>query len=452
MTSSSSSSSPSASANVQYLKSLDAVRQRSASVYELGQQGRLQHFALDETKIVDVAEFVISLITRDHGTIDSVPTHGRWRSYCVTIDNQQRDLISEHVAQWRATDVSQWECARRIIDLFVVSVLIDAGAGSQWKYQDKQLGILTRTEGLGMAALRMFESGVFSSSPTNKFQADAPALTRLVDQQLLDGFQVSEENPLLGGSNRAGLLRRLGMALNQQNRYFGGRCACKTHPPRPGFMLDYLAGCAETPQTVGIDDLWEVIIEGFAPVWPASRTQLDGVSLGDVWPCGVLNTNTNDQNNSSADALVPFHKLSQWLTWSLLEVIVRLGGFTVKDTHKLTGLPEYRNGGLFVDMQVLKLDGKDQIRGLAHPQAKKVPLFDGSDPVIVEWRALTVALLDRVAEIIKQKCCALGDVPDMFLGRVLEGGTWKAGREMAAELRSDTKDPPINIVSDGTLF
>ncbi|KAJ1807522.1 hypothetical protein LPJ56_004896, partial [Coemansia sp. RSA 2599] len=429
---------------------------RSTAVYVLGQQGRLRHFALDESKIVDVAEFVISLITRDHGSVDAVPTHGRWRSYCVTIDGKQRDLVSEHVAQWRAADVSQWECARRIIDLFVVSVLIDAGAGSQWKYHDKEAGVLTRTEGLGMAALRMFEDGAFSSSSDNPFQADAAALLELTDEQLLSGFQVSKENPLLGGPNRAELLRRLGAALSQQTRYFGGSCACKSHPSRPGFMLDYLATCAQELKTVDIDDLWEAIIEGFAPVWPASRTQLDGVSLGDVWPCSTLAAANSDIGDSElaqdADFLVPFHKLSQWLTWSLLEVVVRLGGFTVSGSSKLTGLPEYRNGGLFVDMGVLTLSDSDRIRGLSHPQAKEVPLFDGSDPVIVEWRALTVALLDRVAEIIKQKCCAGGDVPDMFLGRVLEGGTWKAGREIAADLRSETKDPPINIVSDGTLF
>ncbi|KAJ1643224.1 hypothetical protein J3B02_002345 [Coemansia erecta] len=438
----------SSSDSVRFLRSLDAVRQRSEAVYALGQQGRLQHFALDESKIVNVAEYVISLIARDHGSIDSVPTHGRWRSYCVTIAGEQRDLVSEHVARWRAAGINERECARRIIDLFVVSVLIDAGAGSQWKYQDKEAGTLTRTEGLGMAALRMFENGAFSSSADNPFQADAPALVNLTDELLLKGFQVSEDNPLLGASNRAELLRRLGAALVQQTRFFGDKS--KADSPRPGFMLDYLANCADK-ETVGIDDLWEVIVEGFAPVWPASRTQLDGVSLGDVWPCTTLAKQARDQN-SDIECLVPFHKLSQWLTWSLLEVIVRLGRLTVADTSKLTGLPEYRNGGLFVDMDVLALNEIDRIRGLAHPEARQVPLFDGSDPVIVEWRALTVALLDRVADIIKQKCCADGVVPDMFLGRVLEGGTWKAGREMAAELRCDTKDPPINIVSDGTLF
>ncbi|KAI7834071.1 hypothetical protein BX661DRAFT_140103 [Kickxella alabastrina] len=452
---------------VRYLKSLPAVRHRSQSVYALAEQAQLRHFTLDASKIPTIAALVLQLIQRDHGTVSQVPTHGRWRSYITHSPGPgtSRDLISEHIAKWQAAGVDSWECARRVIDLFVVSVLIDAGAGSAWEYQDAEIGALTRTEGLGMAALRMFETGCFSSSREgNVFQADAEALKALANEDVLQGFQVSESNPLLGVSNRAELLRRLGMAL-EQGKYFknpqeGGVDA----PARPGFMLDYLASLhpsaadnQEDRREVDIEEIWEVIIEGFAPVWPSSRTQLGGESLGDVWPCPTLQPTATivDSPTLSVDPsiLVPFHKLSQWLTWSLLEVIVRLGGFTVTRTELLTGLPEYRNGGLFVDLGVLTLNDSDRKRGLEHPLATGgVPLFDGSDPVIVEWRALTVCLLDRVAEIIKKECCAGGEVPEMFLGRILEGGTWKAGREVAAEKRPLSKDPPINIVSDGTLF
>ncbi|KAJ2334855.1 hypothetical protein GGI00_001655 [Coemansia sp. RSA 2681] len=445
-----------ASNNVKYLKSLQAVRERSEAVYALAEQGKLKHFEFDEGKIESVADYVVSLLERDYGTIDKVPTHGRWRSYCLAIDGSEakRDLVSEHVAQWKASGTSDWECARRVIDLFVVSVLIDAGAGSKWRYTDK-LGVFERTEGLGIAALRMFESGVFSSSPNNPFQADARALMSLTDEELLRGFQVSEENPLLGGENRAELLRSLGKAMSGDGAaYFGGKCACAGHPARPGFMLDYLEKSADTPKTATIDSVWEVIVDGLASVWPASRTQLDGVSLGDVWPCSTLAaTQDDDGEGSEASRLVPFHKLSQWLTWSVLEVIVKLAGFKVAGIERLTGLPEYRNGGLFVDMGVLTLKEADCQRGLVQGSGG-VPRFEGFDPVIVEWRAMTVVLLDKVAGIVRQKSCeAMGyPAPDMFLSRVLEAGTWKAGREMAARLRSDTKDPPINIISDGTLF
>ncbi|KAJ1741991.1 hypothetical protein LPJ68_002358 [Coemansia sp. RSA 1086] len=439
----------SVSYNVKYLKSLQSVRERSQDVYKQALKGLLQHFILDESKIDSIADYVLSLVKRDFDNIANVPPHGRWRSYCIKLPSGTRDLVSEHVAQWKANDVSDWECARRIVDLFMVSVLVDAGAGSKWKYWDEQTeSTYQRTEGLGIAALRMFEQGTFSSSPSNKFQADARALLKLTDQDMCAGFQVSDDNPLLGCENRAQLLRNLGLALSESPRYFGGKCACNSHPARPGFMLDYLSGCTTgTPMTVSIDDIWEVIIDGLAPVWPESRTQLDGVPLGDVWPCTALSTSPS---TCAADQLVPFHKLSQWLTWSLLEVIIKLGKFTVVDTEKLTGLPEYRNGGLLVDMGVLTLNKQDYERGQQNGQGN-VPMFAGSDPVIVEWRAMTVVLLDKVAEAVKSRIID-DEVPDMFLARILEGGTWKAGREIAAQLRPESKDPPINIISDGTLF
>ena len=54
-------------------------------------------------------------------------------------------------------------------------------------------------------------------------------------------------------------------------------------------------------------------MEGLASVWPPSRTKVGGVSLGDVWECDALPT---DQPNSN---LQPFHKLSQWLTYSIVD-------------------------------------------------------------------------------------------------------------------------------------
>ncbi|ORX74774.1 DUF1688-domain-containing protein [Linderina pennispora] len=441
-----------------YLKSLAAVRERSQKVYQHAEHSNLRHFSFDASKIESVADYVISLIERDHGSIAKVPTHGRWRSYVVKADAESpRDLVAEHVDAWKAQGTSESECTRRIIDLFVVSVLIDAGAGSRWKYKDA-LGTFERTEGLGLAALRMFEKGVFSSSKENPYQADAVALQKLTDKDLLDGFQVSDSNPLLAGENRAQLLRSLGDALQLSPQYFAS--ADSQDLARPGCMLDYLVRNADAGSAVSVEKIWEVIIVGFDPVWPKSRTQFNGVSLGDVWLCDTLVPVYEDDIGNvlakgkveSLDCLVAFHKLSQWLTWSLLEVVTRLGNLAVTDTELLTGLPEYRNGGVFVDMGVLTLNQDDVDRGLRNAKGG-IPQFEGSDYVIVEWRAMTVVLLDKVAEIIKDKSGLTGsNVPTMFLGRVLEGGTWKAGREKAAELRPATKEPPINIISDGTLF
>jgi hypothetical protein len=138
------------------------------------------------------------------------------------------------------------------------------------------------------------------------------------------------------------------------------------------------------------------------------------------------------------DGLVPLHKLSQWLSYSLIEPLEE-SGIKVTDVDGLTGLAEYRNGGLFVDMGVLALnDPADATR--EHHVA---------DPLIVAWRALTVALLDRLAPLVRDR---LGvDEASFPLARMLEGGSWAAGRRIAAEKRPGG-GPPFTIISDGTVF
>ncbi len=138
------------------------------------------------------------------------------------------------------------------------------------------------------------------------------------------------------------------------------------------------------------------------------------------------------------DGLVPFHKLSQWLAYSLVEPL-EAGGVPVIGLDGLTGLAEYRNGGLFIDCGVIV--PRD-------PSLPARPLDAVSEPV-VEWRALTVALLDRLAADVRER---LGKSAEAFpLACVLEGGSWAAGREIAFERRPDGS-APLTILSDGTLF
>ncbi len=136
--------------------------------------------------------------------------------------------------------------------------------------------------------------------------------------------------------------------------------------------------------------------------------------------------------------LVPFHKLSQWLAYSLIEPL-RDAGIEVTEVDRLTALAEYRNGGLLIDLGVLQ-PRHEAVLGEAHP---------GASEIVVEWRALTVALIDRLAERIRAK---LGLTPEQLpLAKVLEGGTWAAGRQIARERRPGG-GPPLRLVSDGTLF
>ena len=102
----------------------------------------------------------------------------------------------------------------------------------------------------------------------------------------------------------------------------------------------------------------------------------------------------------------------------------------------MTGLPEYRNGGLLLDTGVLRLRDPQWARRT----------WDVGDELVVEWRALTVALLDELAVLVRKRL----DMPDLPLACVLEGGTWAAGRQFAQRLRNGL--PPLTIDSDGTVF
>jgi hypothetical protein len=173
------------------------------------------------------------------------------------------------------------------------------------------------------------------------------------------------------------------------------------------------------------------LLRHFGSIWP-SRLALGGVPLGDCWRHPALKT------GDATDGLVPLHKLSQWMAYSLIEP-TETAGIRVTDIDELTGLAEYRNGGLFVDTGVLQL---------CNPAEADV-VHDVSSTLAVEWRALTVALLDRLADTMRQRLCL--DGVSFPLAQMLEGGSWAAGRKIARKRRPDGS-PPILVVSDGTVL
>ena len=109
-------------------------------------------------------------------------------------------------------------------------------------------------------------------------------------------------------------------------------------------LLDFLESQAlpTSPPTVSLSALWTVLLDGLNPIWP-SRLSLGGVALGDVWPCPSLAQMGPDDPESDT-ILVPFHKLTQWLAYSLVEVLQKTLGWKVEGLEDMTGLPEYRNG------------------------------------------------------------------------------------------------------------
>jgi hypothetical protein len=392
------------SSAVAYLRSPRAIRERCRAVLELGIAGQLRHFRVDMDRLPAVADYVLAVTREAYPALD-IPVHSRWGHFDVGGVRRNAELDA------RLASLPRAERARAKLDLVVTSVLLDAGSGPTWKYVEPGGGTYARSEGLAVASFRMFLAGAFSSDPGQPLRADAEGLQRLSLEALARGFQVTEANPLAGLEGRLALLQGLGRAL-----------------PRPGALYDQVA--AWGPRVPAAEVLGRVL-ESLGSIWPG-RITLDGVNLGDVWPHSMMG------REGSQEALVPFHKLSQWLTYSLLEPLEE-GGITVTDLDALTGLPEYRNGGLLVDLGVLV---PRESRLLTEAYAP------GSEP-IVEWRALTVALLDEVAKRVRER---LGMTAEQLpLAKVLQGGTWSAGRKIAAEKRPGGT-PPIRIESDGTVF
>ena len=209
-----------------YLRSLAAVRERAQLVYQKARRNQLAHFSVDMTKFVDTATYVVSIIKRDYAPdYATIPAHGRWQHFEVG----GRPRIDQLLTLWPLV-VDNQERTRRLIDLFLVSVLLDAGAGTRWSYKSKETGkIYRRSEGLAVASLEMFKSGAFSSNADQPFQVDGKGLKQITLEQLAKGLQVSESNPLNGLDGRTGLLQRLGDALSNR-AYFGVNA-------RPGNML-----------------------------------------------------------------------------------------------------------------------------------------------------------------------------------------------------------------------
>ncbi|RUP33936.1 hypothetical protein BC936DRAFT_138551 [Jimgerdemannia flammicorona] len=433
-----------------YLKSLKAIRERCTKVYDKAKAGKLHHFDVDTSKLTDVVQFVVSLIRRDHPDISKIPPHSRWRHF----DVGGRPRVQNLVNSWKGKCDDPVEHTRRILDLVIVSVLLDAGAGTVWSYKEKSTGrTYRRSEGLGIASLDMFLDGAFSSNPDQPHQSNAAALIKLTEEQLRTGFQVTESNTLVGVEGRTGLLNKLGQALLDKPEFFPSQ---KGQSPRPDYLLAHPTSNKKKGPIIRVETIWTVVM-GLGSIWP-SRTQFNGVNLGDVWPCEAIRP--QGSSPTTAEHFVPFHKLSQWLTYSMIEPITKILGATVEGLDLLTGLPEYRNGGLLIDTGLLVLKKSDYERGIANykENAQKngqsgvevVPMFESSDPVIVEWRALTVIYLDVVADHVRSALKV--NKKQMSLAQVLEGGTWMAGRELAEISRPNTKEPPIVIKSDGTLF
>lgn len=368
------------------------------------------HFSLHENLLPAAADFVIEVIRERYPDLN-VPYHSRWRHFEVG-NHAQLNAYNEAIK-----DNDTYEKARIGLDLIIPSVLVDAGAGAKWQYSSLNSVTVGRSEGLGIASLDAFLSGAFSE--TQGLGSDAVGLQNVNVDSFNHLFKISDANPMLGVDGRVGLLNSLGETLAEKSQFFKNK--------RPGDLVDYILSNYGTE--VSAQQILQLILQSLGDIWPG-RLEHNDINLGDTWayePFGI-----------GFESYVPFHKLSQWISYSVIETLEK-NGFTVTNLNELTGLAEYRNGGLMLDFGLLKLRDESNANKSWQP----------SSDLIIEWRALTIYLLDSLCELIQKK---LNLTSEQFpLAKILEGGTWAAGRKLAS-IKRENSEPPINILSDGTVF
>ena len=396
------------------LRSTTTIRERCGNILRAVEAGHSHHFSINRDRLDAVAERVEAITRKNYPTLQ-IPYHSRWRHFEAGGINRKALLDAKLAGQ------SIPARARAHIDLTLISVLLDAGAGPDWQYTEGQSGQhFVRSEGLGVASFNAFMQGLFSATASDPYRVDAQALLQFDADRLASLFQVSNSNPLVGLEGRATLLNRLGTTLLEHPEIFGDG--------RPGGLFDFLT---QHNQQLAASAVLRALLDHLSPIW-LTGNELQGVPLGDCWPHPMAG------GNGITAGWVPFHKLSQWLTYSLLEPF-EWAGIELTNLDGLTGLPEYRNGGLLLDEGVI----------VPRDPAFAGHQFTAADEAIIEWRALTVALIDDIAPLVRTRLHV--SATQMPLACILEGGTWAAGRDIARTLRNNGT-PPLNIMSDGTVF
>ncbi len=394
------------------LRTTTAVRQRAQRLLNRARAGDSLWFSVHDDSL-PAAAAEIADVTRARYPDLHIPYHSRWRHFEAGGVDRKAELDTRLAAEDTPAR------ARAMIDLAVVSVLLDAGAGAGWQYLEATTGQrFSRSEGLAVASWHAFGGGLFSSDAAHPLQVDAAGLRSLSVERLAEEFQCGPANPLVGLESRVLVLRRLGDALASQPEVFGPQ-------GRPGCLFDLMAA-----KRVTAHDILSQLLASLSGIWLAANS-IGHEALGDCWRHDAV------PGPGLTRGWVPFHKLSQWLTYSLLEPF-EWAGVHVEDVDALTGLPEYRNGGLLLDTGVFRL----------HEPDWAARTWKVSDELVVEWRALTVAMLDELAPLVRTRLAV--DAGQMPLACVLEGGSWAAGRATAQRLRDGS--PPLSVVSDGTVF
>jgi hypothetical protein len=119
---------------IAWLRTPAAIRQRCIHLLDLGERGELAHFRVDVGQLEAAASYVADVTRRNYPDLN-IPYHARWRHFATGGLDRWGDLASA------LSHETPDEIARIRCDLAVISVLLDAGAGPEWRFAEPGTGM-----------------------------------------------------------------------------------------------------------------------------------------------------------------------------------------------------------------------------------------------------------------------------------------------------------------------
>ena len=396
----------------------EAVRTRAHALLALGLRDELLHFRIDLDRLETAADLVAETTRAAYPSLE-VPLHSRWRHF-------EFQGVDRWAALAGARSWSVEEAARAAFDLAIVSVLLDAGAGTRWTYHDRMSGATVgRSEGLALATLTMFEDGAFSADPSDPLRVDACRAARSSGEKFRRGLQINDANPLVGVEGRISQLRRLGQVVAEHPEIFG-----QHDKPRPGGLYDALAAGFERADHPGAGDPF-----GTASPFDANLAiapDACGRSVGRLLAAPAA----ADKGYDRWLGAVAQASAVACLFADRAAAMGRLRRDRRRRPHWPCGIPQWR---------AVRGHGRSQLARSRRCDARsRRGIAAGGRMARADRRAARRA--GRQSTPSAEFGCAA-----FPLAKLLQGGTWAAGRALAGKLRADGS-PPIRVISDGSVF
>lgn len=406
--------------NHEYLSPI-FTRVRSKELTQLVLKNQSKFFTLDSSKKEEALEFLEKVILSRFQK-DKIAKHGR-RQHLSSKNRNYFEKV-ENICQKAGCTFA----VENKLELLLLSCFLDAGAGQNWKYNDSYFNCqLVGSEALAAASTDLYLKLISDNLISKKnISLTSDALKNMKFDEFSKSFQHDESNnALLGAKGRYDSLTQLGSCLELHPSIF-----VTSHKPELKNIYHFFQSIVEH-KSLNLEEVFKTIVFIFHDFF-TSDTKINEINLCDS------RIHSNLISLPLVGKKIPFFKLIQWMVYSIDDFFNSQGIPTINEEF-LSGLAEYRNGGFFMDTNIINLKSKN----LSHQS------YSIDSELVTEWRALTITLLDEFLEELKIK----RGYNHLNMSKLLEGGTWIAGRKLARENRPDSPySPPIKIITDGKFF